>query len=89
MKLKVRADVKDVVIFLIFCVVLLYLVAIAVVNLNSFAVEGVFRGLNPIPAFVDFFWATLIIYFVILIIIKDPIIKEGIEMIKPKNKLNK
>ena len=67
MKLKVRADVKDVVIFLIFCVVLLYLVAIAVVNLNSFAVDGVFRGLNPIPAFVDFFWATLIIYFVILV----------------------
>ena len=67
MKLKVRADTKDVIIFLIFCVVLLYLVAIAVVNLNSFAVDGVFLGLNPIPAFVDFFWPTLIIYFVILV----------------------
>ena len=67
MKLKVRAETKDVVIFLIFCLVLLYLVAIAVINLNSFAVDGVFLGLNPIPAFVEFFWPTIILYFVILI----------------------
>jgi hypothetical protein len=59
MKLKVRADSKDMLIFLVFCVVLLYLVAIAVVNLNSFAVDGVFLGLNPIPAFVDFLFPTL------------------------------
>ena len=51
MKLKFRADKKDIVIFLIFCVVLLYLIAIAVLNLNSFATEGEFRGLNPFPAF--------------------------------------
>ena len=44
MKLKFRADKKDIVIFLIFCVVLLYLIAIAVLNLNSFATEGTFRG---------------------------------------------
>ena len=67
MKLKVRADSKDILIFLVFCVILLYLVAIAVVNLNSFAVDGVFRGLNPIPAFVDFFFPTIIIYLIILI----------------------
>ena len=67
MKLKVRADSKDMLIFLIFCVILLYLVAIAVVNLNSFAVDGVFLGLNPIPAFTDFFLATIVIYIIILV----------------------
>jgi len=67
MKLKVRADSKDMLIFLVFCVVLLYLVAIAVVNLNSFAVDGVFLGLNPIPAFVDFLFPTLVIYIIILV----------------------
>ena len=51
MKLKFRADKKDIVIFLIFCVVLLYLVAIAVVNLHSIFVNQEFTGLNPFPAF--------------------------------------
>ena len=67
MKLKVRADTKDVVIFLVFCVVLLYLVAIAVLNLNSFAIDGVFRGLNPIPAFTELFFPTMIFYFMALV----------------------
>ena len=67
MKLKVRADSKDMLIFLIFCIVLLYLVAIAVININSFAENGVFLGLNPIPAFVDFFVETLVVYFVVLV----------------------
>lgn len=63
MKLKFRADTKDIVIFLIFCVVLLYLVAIAVVNLNSVATTGEFRGLNPLPAFgPDYILVTLIFY---------------------------
>ncbi len=68
MKLKFRADAKDIVIFLIFCVVLLYFVAIAVLNLNSFAVDGVFRGLNPFPAFgPEFLLYTLIFYFLALL----------------------
>lgn len=67
MKLKVRAELKDIVIFLIFCVVLLYLVAIAVINLNSFAVDGVFRGLNPIPAFTEFFLPTIVFYIAALV----------------------
>ncbi len=67
MKLKVRADKKDVLIFLIFCVVLLYLVAIVVVNLNSFAVDGEFSGLNPIPAFTNFFFPTIVFYLITLV----------------------
>ena len=68
MKLKFRADKKDIVIFLIFCVVLLYFVAIAVLNINSFATMGVFRGINPFPAFSkDFIFITIIFYIVALV----------------------
>ena len=68
MKLKFRADKKDIVIFLIFCLVLLYLVAIAVINLNSVAVDGTFRGLNPLPAFSsEFITATLLFYILSLV----------------------
>jgi len=64
MKMKFRADKKDIVIFLIFCVVLLYFVALFVVNINSFAVRGEFAGINPIPAFtLEFLPVTLALYF--------------------------
>ena len=67
MKLKFRADAKDIVIFIIFCFVLLYFVAIAVLNLNSFAMDGVFRGLNPFPAFgPEFLFYTIVFYILIL-----------------------
>ncbi len=68
MKLKFRADKDDVMIFAVFALFLLYIVAIGIVNLNSFATEGYFSGLNPFPAFTPkFLWMTLIIYFVSLI----------------------
>lgn len=68
MKLKFRADKDDVMIFAVFAIFLLYIVAIGVVNLHSFATEGYFSGLNPFPAFTPrFLWITLIIYFVALI----------------------
>ncbi len=51
MKLKFRVDSKDIVIFIVFCFVLLYFVAIAVINLASFAKANSFAGLNPILAF--------------------------------------
>ena len=67
MKLKFRAEKKDFIIFLIFCGVLLYLVAVAVVNLNSFAVDGVFSGLNPFPAFsLDFIFYTISVYIFVI-----------------------
>ena len=68
MKLKFRADKDDVMIFIVFAIFLLYIVAIGIVNLNSFATEGYFSGLNPLPAFTPrFLWMTLLIYFVALI----------------------
>ena len=67
MKLKFRADKKDFVIFLIFCIVFLYLVAVAIVNLNGFAVDGEFKGLNPLPAFSsDLILYTIIIYIAVI-----------------------
>ena len=55
-------------IFVVFAIFLLYIVAIGIVNLHSFATEGYFSGLNPLPAFTPrFLWMTLLIYFVTLI----------------------
>src|SRR5574344_52503 len=51
MKLKFKADAKDWIIFVIFCIVLLYFVAIAVLNLSFFANKSELWGFNPLPAF--------------------------------------
>ena len=64
MKLKFRAEKKDFIIFGIFCLVLLYLVAIALLNVVSFLSDYTFWGLNPLPAFgPDYIAATLIFFF--------------------------
>jgi len=60
MKLKFRATGKDLLIFGIFCLILLYLVAIAVLNIASFASNMTFHGFNPIPAFTEYLGATLV-----------------------------
>ncbi|MBE6138432.1 MAG: hypothetical protein E7173_01645 [Firmicutes bacterium] len=63
MKLKFRADAKDILMFIVFSIFLLYFVAIAVINLGSFAQEGVLVGLNPLPAFSSkYLFATIIGY---------------------------
>ena len=67
MKLKFRAELKDIIIFLIMCLFLLYLVAIAVLNINSFAIEGYFRGLNPFPAFTKEFIVPTLLFFVLAV----------------------
>ena len=51
MKLKFRADAQDILIFVLFAIFLLYVVALGVVNIPTLAGEGHFAGLNPIPAF--------------------------------------
>ena len=67
MKLKFRADPEDLTIFGIFAVFLLYVVAIGILNLNSFATEGYLHGLNPIPAFTPrFITATITFYLLAL-----------------------
>lgn len=68
MKLKFRASAKDVVIFVVFCIFLLYLVAIAVLNLHYFSNYGYFYGLNPFHAFgPDLIVSTLVFYLLALV----------------------
>lgn len=64
MKLKFRAEPKDILIFVIFCIALLYFCAIAIVNLSTFAQEGVFSGLNPFPAFGPDLLGSTIVFFI-------------------------
>ncbi len=68
MKLKFRAEPKDILIFVIFCVVLLYFVAIAVLNVASFAREGVLHGVNPFPAFSKEFLAPTMVFYIAALI---------------------
>ena len=68
MKLKFRADSKDIVIFLIWCVALLYLVALAVLNINSIAEYGEFYGLNPIEAFSGKFILATLLFFILCLV---------------------
>ena len=68
MKLKFRADKDDLIIFGVFAIFLLYIIAIGIVNLHTLTTEGVFSGFNPFPAFTpEFLWMTLLIYIVALI----------------------
>jgi len=70
MKFKFRAEPKDWLIFIIFCIVLLYMVAIAVLNISSFADVGLLHGFNPFPAFTsEFIGPTLVFFFFALIAI--------------------
>ena len=68
MKFLFRGKKENFIKFIIYCLFLLYLVAIAILNINSFAREGYFWGLNPLPAFgPDLILPTLVFYFIILI----------------------
>lgn len=68
LKLKFTAKPKDAIIFGIFCIFLLYLVAIGVLNLYHITHSNVFWGLNPFPAFgKQFLTTTLTLYVVALI----------------------
>lgn len=68
LKLKFTAKPKDALIFVIFCLFLLYLVAIAVVNLDSIAHSNVLWGLNPIKAFTPEFIVTTITFYILALI---------------------
>jgi len=70
MKLKFRADAKDIAVFLVFCAFLLYFVAIAVLNLSTFANENTLHGFNPLPAFTkEYIVYTLLLFGIAIIAI--------------------
>ena len=68
MKFKFRADAEDLLIFILFAIFLLYIVAIIVANVHTFGMEGRLTGINPFPAFdVDCIKATIVFYLVSLL----------------------
>ena len=68
--MKFKISPKDFVIFGVYCLLLLYLCAIAVLNFSSFINEGKFFGLNPFPAFgKDYIVLTIFMFIVALIMI--------------------
>src|SRR5574344_1392018 len=62
--MKFRVAPKDFTIFILFCVFLLYLCAIAVLNFSSFANDGSFYGLNPVMAFAPKYLVLTLLLFV-------------------------
>lgn len=68
--MKFRVSKDDLIIFIIFCILLLYLCAIGVMNFVTFGAEGRFWGLNPFPAFgKDYIIITFVLFFAALIMI--------------------
>ena len=67
--MKFKVSKNDLIIFIIFCILLLYLCALAVMNFVTFGAEGHLWGLNPFPAFFEHLGATLMLFFVSLIMI--------------------
>lgn len=67
MKLKFRADKKDLMIFGVFSLVLFYLICIGLLNFSSFISDNTLCGFNPLPALgPDYLAATLVLYFAAL-----------------------
>ena len=48
--MKFKVEPKDFMLFVIYCVLLLYLCAIAVLNISSLSADGTFYGLLPFKA---------------------------------------
>ena len=67
MKLKFRADAKDIKIFVGFCFLLLYLCAVGVLNAHSLATEGTFYGIVPFEAFTLRYLPTTLTLFLLVL----------------------
>ncbi len=67
---KFKISPKDFLIFCLYCILLLYLCAIAVLNFSSFINEGEFYGLLPFEAFTsDYIVITLFMFVIALVLI--------------------
>ena len=67
MKLKFRADAQDVLIFVIFAVFLLLVIALGVVNISNLA-SGEGFTINPFLAFTPEYFGTTIVFFIVALI---------------------
>lgn len=65
--MKFKVSPKDLVVFSVFCIFLLYFSAIAVLNVVYLINEGLFYGLNPFEAFTGkYIFVTLLVFFAVL-----------------------
>lgn len=68
--MKFKVEPKDFMLFVIYCLLLLYLCAIAVLNISSLTADGTFYGLLPFKAFTpDYIGATLILFIIAIVAI--------------------
>ena len=67
MKLKLRIDSDDLWMLGVFALFLLYIVAVLVVNVSTFASKGTLAGPNPLPAFSsEYIFSTIVFYILAL-----------------------
>ncbi len=64
MKLKFRAEAKDIKIFIIFAIIWFYCVSIAIVNLTEFTNTSEIHGFNPLPAFTAELFPSVVLIFI-------------------------
>ena len=65
MKLKFKAEAKDVMYFILFSIFLLFLIAVGVGNITSLSSTGEFVGFNPLPGLSsENIFGTLLFFFI-------------------------
>ncbi len=69
MKFKSPVEEKDFLIFAIFCIVLFYVVAVGYINIVVFIGESRFHGFNPFPAFTAQYFAPIMVFFILFLIV--------------------
>lgn len=67
--MKFRISGKDLGIFALFAVILLYLCSVITSNIHSLGSTGAFSGLSPIPGLTTYLGATILIFLIFLVII--------------------
>ncbi|MFA5602569.1 MAG: type IV secretory system conjugative DNA transfer family protein [Bacilli bacterium] len=68
--MKIKADFKDFIMFIVFAVAAFYVIAMAMVNISYFAQTQTFYGLNPLIAFSkDYFASIMAIYLLFMVVI--------------------
>ena len=66
--MKFNVEKKDLLIFGIFCIFLLYICCIGVLNASTLATEGKFYGLLPFEAFTGKYIGTTLVLFVLALL---------------------
>jgi len=68
MKLNIKAESKDVTIFVIFAIFLFYVVDISVLNIIQFIDDSTFHGFNPLKAFTPEYFAPVMVFYLMSLI---------------------